>query len=197
MPITLPPPPWPPAATPADAWRFGVPVTTGPGLGDGPPTLRWLMRRNCSITPSQLMGVYLSLCVVSLAIAGMFFLQGAPYVLGFAGAELLALGWALMLYARHAADRETLTLRGRRLEVEQLDGGERSCAEFRAEWLVVEPSAGQGSLIELSGQGHSVRVGRFLRPELRAAFARELRLALRRARFMANAEPAASESKHA
>lgn len=143
------------------------------------------------------MGVYLSLCAVSLAVGVMFLLQGAPYVLGFAGAELLAVGMALVVYARHAADRETLTLRGRSLEVEQFDGGERNHAEFRAEWLVVEPSAGQGSLIELSGQGYSVRVGRFLRPELRAAFARELRLALRRARFMTTAEPAASESKHA
>ena len=33
----------------------------------------------------------------------------------------------------------------------------------------------------LSGQGQSMLVGRFLRPELRAAFAQELRRALRRA----------------
>jgi uncharacterized membrane protein len=53
--------------------------------------------------------------------------------------------------------------------------------EFMAEWLTVEPAAGQGSLVELAGQGRTVRVGRFLRPELRAHFARELRVALRRA----------------
>jgi uncharacterized membrane protein len=50
---------------------------------------------------------------------------------------------------------------------------------FRAQWVRVEPTAGEGSLVELSGQGHRVRVGRFLRPELRAAFARELRACLR------------------
>ena len=35
------------------------------------------------------------------------------------------------------------------------------------------------SLIEVSGQGRSVRVGRYVRPELRAALAREIRMALR------------------
>ena len=45
-----------------------------------------------------------------------------------------------------------------------------------------DPVTGDGSLVELSGQGQRVRIGRFLRPEMRAAFAQELRLALRTAR---------------
>jgi uncharacterized membrane protein len=60
--------------------------------------------------------------------------------------------------------------------------------DFSAEWLNVEPAAGQGSLVQLSGRGQHVRVGRFLRPELRGAFARELRLALRRAPAQAGTE---------
>lgn len=184
MPITLPPPPWPAPLAAATPWRFGVAES-----GESGSVLRWMMRRNCSITPRQLMGVYLSLCLVSLAIAGTFFLNGAPYVLGFTSVELVGVGAALLIYARHAADREMLTLRGRRLEVEQFDGGQASRAAFRAEWLTVEPSGGQGSLIELAGQGQSVRVGRFLRPELRSAFAQELRQALRLARFFAGPEP--------
>jgi uncharacterized membrane protein len=35
--------------------------------------------------------------------------------------------------------------------------------------------------VQISERGKTVRVGRFLRPELRAAFAQELRLELRRA----------------
>jgi uncharacterized membrane protein len=53
--------------------------------------------------------------------------------------------------------------------------------DFRAEWLCVEPAHAQGSLVELAGQGRRMRIGRFLRPELRAALAQELRRALRRA----------------
>jgi uncharacterized membrane protein len=90
-------------------------------------------------------------------------------------------GVALLVFARHAGDRETLTLDGRLMRVEQQIGPRLQCTQFAAEWLAVEPAGGQGSLVALSGEGRSVQVGRFLRPELRSAFARELRLALRRA----------------
>ena len=99
----------------------------------------------------------------------------------FAGTELLLVGAVLLVYARHAADREVLTLSGRALAVEQTCGGHTARTDFRADRLTVEPAAGQGSLVELSGHGQTARVGRFLRPEQRAAFAQELRRALRRA----------------
>jgi uncharacterized membrane protein len=148
----------------------------------GAPALQWLLKRNCSITPRQLVTVYSALSAVSLAIGLLFLWLGAPYVLAFAGLELVAVGAALVVFARHAADRDTLTLVGRSLHVELKRGAHVDRAEFAADWLTVEPAAGQGSLVELAGQGQRVRVGRFLRPELRAAFARELRAALRRAR---------------
>jgi len=44
----------------------------------------------------------------------------------------------------------------------------------------VEPELGDRSLIELSGQGRRIAVGRFVRPELRRQLADELRWALRR-----------------
>jgi uncharacterized membrane protein len=125
--------------------------------------------------------VYLSLCGVSLVIALFFLWQGAPFVMAFAGLELLLVGVALLVFARHASDRELLRLAGRSLSVEQHVGTRVRRTDFTAEWLTVEPVAGQGSLVQLSGEGRTVRVGRFLRPELRPAFARELRQALRRA----------------
>jgi len=45
----------------------------------------------------------------------------------------------------------------------------------------VEPKSGDQSLIELSGQGQTIEVGRFVRPELRHVLAREIRKALRSA----------------
>jgi uncharacterized membrane protein len=161
-------------------WQFGHDI--GPdGLGDDSAGTQWLFKRNCSISPGQLLAVYLGLCAVSLTVGLAFFFHGAPFVLGFAGLELLCVGLTLLVFARHAGDREILTLRGRTLQVEQLSASRKASTEFMAEWLTVEPAAGQGSLVELAGQGRSVRVGRFLRPELRALFARELRVALRRA----------------
>lgn len=173
--------PWPAAATAASGLRFGRDISVG-APGAPRPALQWVLSRNCSITPRQLGLVYLSLCAVSLVIALGFYWHGATLVLAFAGVELLLVGLALLVYARHAGDRETLTLAERALQVEQQCGGRVARTDFRAEWLNVEPAHGQGSLVELSGQGQRVRVGRFLRPELRAAFAHELRSALRRVR---------------
>jgi len=159
----------------AGGWRFGrVLPSEGGDVG-----VQWVLKRNCSLTPSQLLGFYASVCVVSLGIAVGFAWNGAPVVLWFAGIELLLLALALLFYARHATDADTVTLLGQDLTVEQSFGALRTSARFRTPWVSVEPSQGDGSLIELSGQGQVARIGRFLRPEARADFARELRSALR------------------
>ena len=135
--------------------------------------------------------VYLSLCVLSITIAAPFALNGAVAVLAFAGVELLAVGAAMFVYARHVCDGDRLTLRGHSLRVEQTNGRHTEHTEFRAEWVSVEPAHGAHSLVELAGNGHRVRVGRFLRPELRPALAHELRLALRMALADQSSAPSA------
>ena len=115
--------------------------------------IHWLLRRNCSISPQQLGWTYLGLCVVSLGIGTMFWLLGATLILPFAWAELLAVGFAFFIYARHATDGEKIHLFGSQLVVELENGGKLKRAEFRRDWVRVEPLGGEGSLIELSGQG--------------------------------------------
>ncbi len=175
--------PWAQALRPPPS--FGRRLVRGPG---GAPAWQWRLRRNCSITPRQLGTVFLSLAAVALLISAFFFAQGAPYVAAFAGVELLAVGAALLVFARHAADHETITLEGRSLSVEQSLGPRVQHTRLDTEWLTVEPAAGQGSLVQLSGRGGRVSVGRFVRPELRDALARELRLALRRGPDTADTE---------
>ena len=144
-----------------------------------PDVVQWLLKRNCSVTPAQLAGLYLSLCVVSLGIATFFWAQGARMVMLFAWLELSAVGWAFLVYARHAGDGEKIVLQGGQLVVELETAGRMRRAEFNREWVRVEPRDGDGSLIEVSGQGRTVSVGRHLRPELRPALAREIRSVLR------------------
>ncbi len=171
------PSPWPapPVARREAGWRFGREQAV---------PLAWLfeLRRNMSITPRQLMGAYALLCLISLAVAVGFWSQGITVVGLFTGLELLAVGVALWVVARHTRDRETITLTNRELSVEQFYGQAVARTAFRAEWVRVEPVADDGSLVELSGEGRSVRVGRHVRPELRVALAQELRRALRLAR---------------
>jgi len=143
--------------------------------------IHWFLKRNCSVSPVQLGWLYASLCVVSLGIAGFFWSQGATLILPFACLELAAVGAAFLVYARHAADGERISLQGGRLVVELEHGGRREHSEFRRDWVRVEPRAGDRSLIEVSCRGRSVNVGRFVRPELRPALAQEIRRALREA----------------
>jgi uncharacterized membrane protein len=163
-------------SNPDFSFRFGTPhMSSEPGS----PGVQWQLRRNCSVTPGQLFKLYISLCVVSMVIAVAFWLQGAHFILPFAWLELMAVGAAFLVYARHARDGEKIILQGRQLVVELETAGRTERSEFAREWVRVEPRAGDGSLIEVSCQGRSVSVGRHLRPELRPALAREIRFALR------------------
>lgn len=133
------------------------------------------MRRNCSMAPRHLLAVYLSFCLLSLVIASFMWLQGAVLVMPFAWLEIVALGVALLVYSRHATDAESIVLQQGRLVVEHSCAQRTQRTEFDAAWLRVEPEHTGGSLIELSGDGRRVAVGRYVRPELRDALARELR----------------------
>lgn len=139
----------------------------------------WQLRRNCSLSPRQLAWAYGGLCGLSLAVAGFFWLQGAWMVMPFAALELAVVGAAFVLYARHAVDAERICLLPDRLVVELETAGQLRRAEFRRASVRVEPQDGDGSLIEVFGDGRSVRVGRFVRADQRPALAREIRLALR------------------
>lgn len=143
--------------------------------------MQWVLGRRVDVAPRQLTRLFVALCGVSLAMAVVVDLQGSPHVLALTLAQLAAVGVTMRLIARHIGDHETLTLSGSRLRVEQCFGRRTRRTEFAAECARVEPAAGQGSLVEISGDGRKVRVGRFLRSELRAGFAQELRRALRRA----------------
>jgi uncharacterized membrane protein len=127
-----------------------------------------------------LFAAYALLCVLSLTIASAFWQQGATLVLPFTGAELLALGVAMFVYNRHAADGEDIRLGRDALTVVRTCGARIERMEFQPSWVRVEPEHGDRSMVELSGQGRRIAVGRFVRPELRLQLAEELRWALRR-----------------
>lgn len=152
-----------------------VPESGSPSL----QSVQWFLRRNRSVSPAQLAWLYASLCVVSLGIATFFWVQGATFIMPFAWLELAAVGVAFLVHARHALDGEKILLQGSYLLVELEIAGHTERVQFNRQWVRVEPESGDGSLIQVSGQGQSVRVGRHVRPELRPALAREIRLALR------------------
>ena len=136
----------------------------------------WRLKRHSSLSPAQLGWFYLSLCLACLGVAAFLRSQDASAVLTFA---LLAVGSAFVVYSRHAGDAEKIVLHGGQLVIELETAGRTQRAAFNREWVRIEPKDGDGSLIEVSGQGRLVRVGRHMRPELRPLLAREIRFALR------------------
>jgi uncharacterized membrane protein len=174
-----------PLASASRPWRFGVVAASGEA------SMQWLLKRNCSASPRQMLAFFSATCLLSLAIAVFFWVQGATLVMPFAWLEMAAVGAALLVYARHAADSERIRLRPGSLCIEHMCGGRLERVEFAPAWVRVEPEHGERSLIELSGQGRRIAVGRFVRPELRRQLADELRCALRLRQWAAGAPGAA------
>ena len=162
---------------------FPTASASGEGAGDAASSsgwqAEWLLKRNCSLAPRQLLTAYLAICLFSLSVAGGFWLIGASYVLPFAFIELTALGAAMLVYARHAADREFIGLRDNLVRVECHNGGRLQSVDFNPRWVRVEPQRHDGSLIRLSGHGRTVDIGRHVQPGLRRQLAEEFRWALR------------------
>lgn len=136
----------------------------------------WCLKRRGSVSPAQLALLYLSLCLSCLGMAAVLASPNATAAMTFA---LLAVGMAFVVYSRHAGDAEKIVLQGGQLVIELETAGRTQRAAFNRDWVRVEPGHEDGSLIQVSGQGQSVQVGRHVRPELRPLLAREIRFALR------------------
>ena len=168
------------------------PLRFGAESGSGEHTVQWQLKRNCSATPRQVMGFYASLSAVSALIGAFFWAQGATLVMPYASLEIIVVGLALLVHPRPATDNERNSLRPGHLTVECTNGRHVERAEFTPSWVRVEPEHGDRSLIELSGQGQRIAVGRFVRPEQRRQLAEELRWTLRRLPWAPAQAPVAS-----
>jgi uncharacterized membrane protein len=140
----------------------------------------WMLQRNNSLAPGQLLAFYASLCVLSLGIAAGFWVQGARMVMPFAGIEMLAVGCALWVVARHAADSEHIELRDDRLTVEHASGSHVERVEFQPAWVRVEPESRRPVLDRVVWPGSAHCGGALRAPEQRSQLASELRWALGR-----------------
>lgn len=130
------------------------------GLHDAEPVLAdWLMKRNCSVSPRQFVAFYVSLAAFSLLIAVLLLWRGAWLVLPFTGIELLAVGVAFAIYARHAVDYERIRLFPHRLVIERMSAERLTQIELNPRWVRVEPGASPRDPITLVSRGE-VRRGR-------------------------------------
>lgn len=152
----------------AQVLQLGTPTPSG---------VLWRMKRNCAMAPAQLCVALVLLCALSLTVAAFFWWMGAVLVLPFAALELLVLGVAFGVYARHATDGERILLGAHTVVIEQESAGQVQRHEWARSGLQVLPSPQQG-MVTLSASGQVLSLGRFLRPEQRRQLAKELRWAM-------------------
>ena len=139
------------------------------------------LKRNCSISPAGLLGVFAALSVASAAIGTGFAIAGAWPVLPFVGLEIVALGTAFVLYARRTGDYERIEIAQDHLLVEVAEAERKVQYQLdpRRARVVLERNGGYGARVLLRQAGKEVEVGRHLDAPSRIEFAAELSRRLR------------------
>ena len=142
------------------------------------PALQWTLRRSKVLTPRQVMGRFAAASSATAALALVFWGRGDSTAAVFLLLCLAAEVSAVFAYARHACDRDTVTLLNGRLFVEQHCGGKAERTELYAPFVRIEADPMGDGLVSVSERDVTLQLGRHLAPEQRPRFAFELRRAL-------------------
>jgi len=141
-------------------------------------TKRWQMRRNCALTPKQLLQFYLVLVCLSLIVATGFLLAGIWMIPIFTTLELTAVTIGFLIYCRHALDCETIEIEGKRLLVKKFIGYRETLFEFNSQWAKIELPIEDAKTFHISQSGLRVELGQFIRHEQQLALIRQVRALL-------------------
>lgn len=123
------------------------------------------MRRNCALTPKQLLKFYIVLVCISVTVATGFFLAGVWVILIFTTLELSAVTLGFLIYCRHALDCETIEINGKSLLVKKFIGYKEAVYEFNTQWAKIELPVEGSKVFHISQSNLRVELGQFLRPE--------------------------------
>ena len=125
----------------------------------------WQMRRNCALTPQQLLWFYIALVCLSLIVGIGFFLAGVWMIPVFTTLELTAVTIGFLTYCRHALDCETIEIEGKRLLVKKFIGYRETVYEFNAQWAKIEPPLEGSKTFFITQSDLRVELGQFIRQE--------------------------------
>ncbi|MEY3777295.1 MAG: hypothetical protein RIR83_1337 [Pseudomonadota bacterium] len=126
---------------------------------------RWQMRRNCALTPKQLLQFYIALVCLSLTVATGFLLAGIWVIPIFTALELSAVTIGFLIYCRHALDCETIEIDGNRLIVKKFISYKEAIYEFNTQWVKIELPLEDSKVFLISQSNLRVEIGQFIRQE--------------------------------
>jgi len=138
----------------------------------------WQMRRNCALTPKQLLKFYIALVCLSLIVAAGFLLAGVWVIPIFTALELSAVTIGFLIYCRHALDCETIEIEGKRLIVKKFIGYKETLYEFNTQWVKIEQPLESSKTFHLSQSSLRVELGQFIRREQQMALISSVRVYL-------------------
>ena len=125
----------------------------------------WQMRRNCALTPQQLLWFYIALVCLSLIVGIGFFFAGVWMIPVFTTLELTAVTIGFLIYCRHALDCETIEIEGQRLLIKKFIGYRETVYEFNAQWAKIEPPLEGSKTFFITQSDLRVELGQFIRQE--------------------------------
>jgi len=140
---------------------------------------RWQMRRNCALTPKQLLQFYIALVCLSLIVATGFWLAGVWMIPIFTGIELTAVTIGFLIYCRHALDCESIEVDGKRLIVKKFIGYKETVYEFNTQWVKIEQPIEGAKTFYICQSDLRLEIGQFLRYEQQLALIAQVRASLR------------------
>lgn len=126
---------------------------------------RWQMRRNCALTPKQLLKFYIALVCLSSIVATGFLLAGIWVVPIFTALELSAVTIGFLIYCRHALDCETIEIDGNRLIIKKFISYKEAIYEFNTQWVKIELPLEDSKVFLISQSNLRVEIGQFIRQE--------------------------------
>ena len=138
----------------------------------------WKMRRNCALTPGQLLKFYLALVCLSVTVAAGFLLVGVKMILIFTVIELSAVTIGFLVYCRHALDFEEVEIDGTRLIVRKFIAYKETVVEFNTRWAKLSQPQEHEKVFFIAQTGQRVEIGQFMRREQFKSLIAELRLYL-------------------
>ena len=112
-------------------------------------------------------------------IATYFLLHGVWMILIFTVIELTVLGIALLVYARHALDYESIAIDGTALQIEKNIGGKIERHVFNTRWLTLTQEESGKRLIRVEERSKEMPIGIFVPLDARPQFYRDLRAQIR------------------
>lgn len=123
------------------------------------------MRRNCALSPGQLLKFYLALVCLSAMVATGFLLAGVKIILIFTAIEIAAVTIGFLVYCRHALDFEAIEINGTSLVVRKFIAYKETVIEFNTRWVRLPQPQENAKVFCIEQTGQSVELGQFIRRE--------------------------------